>query len=180
MLHSCRVPEPGITAWRLHVHFNGFSLTFVLFFSLSPNPPRAFGKYHVHLQSLRWHAVIISPVSPPHFSVFCPLRVALEAPRYKRSLTNQTVNVTESLRMECDVEGRPLPRLYWFKDSQPLHQMSGAWVHLHRWCMRLHNSSNTPTQPDPAATWTLSHTHTHTHTHSTTVTHEVSHLGALI
>uniref|UniRef100_A0A8D3CKP7 Vascular endothelial growth factor receptor 3 n=1 Tax=Scophthalmus maximus TaxID=52904 RepID=A0A8D3CKP7_SCOMX len=32
---------------------------------------------------------------------------ALEAPRYKRSLTNQTVNVTESLRMECDVEGRP-------------------------------------------------------------------------
>ncbi|XP_055368489.1 vascular endothelial growth factor receptor 3 isoform X2 [Betta splendens] len=50
---------------------------------------------------------------------------ALEAPRYKRSLTNQTVNVTESLRMECDVEGRPLPHLSWFKDSQPLHQMSG-------------------------------------------------------
>lgn len=51
---------------------------------------------------------------------------ALEAPRYKRSLTNQTVNVTGSLRMECDVEGRPLPRLSWFKDNQPLHQMSGA------------------------------------------------------
>ncbi|KAM9850089.1 vascular endothelial growth factor receptor 3 [Aulostomus maculatus] len=50
---------------------------------------------------------------------------ALEAPRYKRSLTNQTVNVTESLRMECDVEGRPLPHLSWFKDNQPLHQMSG-------------------------------------------------------
>ncbi|MED6279424.1 hypothetical protein CHARACLAT_000781, partial [Characodon lateralis] len=50
---------------------------------------------------------------------------ALEAPRYKRSLTNQTVNITESLRMECDVEGRPLPRLSWFKDNQPLHQMSG-------------------------------------------------------
>ncbi|KAM6923628.1 vascular endothelial growth factor receptor 3 [Xenentodon cancila] len=50
---------------------------------------------------------------------------ALEAPRYKRSLTNQTVNVTESLRMECDVEGRPHPRLSWFKDNQPLHQMSG-------------------------------------------------------
>ncbi|XP_024139143.1 vascular endothelial growth factor receptor 3 isoform X2 [Oryzias melastigma] len=50
---------------------------------------------------------------------------ALEAPRYKRSLTNQTVNVTESLRMECDVEGRPLPWLSWFKDNQPLHQMSG-------------------------------------------------------
>uniref|UniRef100_A0A669F0K3 Vascular endothelial growth factor receptor 3 n=1 Tax=Oreochromis niloticus TaxID=8128 RepID=A0A669F0K3_ORENI len=50
---------------------------------------------------------------------------ALEAPRYKRSLTNQTVNVTESLTMECDVEGRPLPRFFWFKDNQPLHQMSG-------------------------------------------------------
>lgn len=50
---------------------------------------------------------------------------APEAPRYKLGLTNQTVNVTESLRMECDVEGRPLPRLSWFKDNQPLHQMSG-------------------------------------------------------
>ncbi|XP_054452941.1 vascular endothelial growth factor receptor 3 [Anoplopoma fimbria] len=50
---------------------------------------------------------------------------APEAPRYKLSLTNQTVNVTESLRMECDAEGRPLPRLSWFKDNQPLHQMSG-------------------------------------------------------
>lgn len=60
------------------------------------------------------------------FFVFCPLAVALEAPQYKRSLTNQTVNVTESLRMECDVEGRPLPRLSWFKDNQPLHQMSGV------------------------------------------------------
>ncbi|KAM9834873.1 vascular endothelial growth factor receptor 3 isoform X2 [Syngnathus typhle] len=50
---------------------------------------------------------------------------ALEGPHYKRSLTNQTVNVTESLHMECDVEGRPLPRLSWFKDNQPLHQMSG-------------------------------------------------------
>lgn len=50
---------------------------------------------------------------------------ALVAPQYRRSLTNQTVNVTESLRMECNAEGRPLPRLSWFKDNQPLHQMSG-------------------------------------------------------
>ncbi|XP_061542275.1 LOW QUALITY PROTEIN: vascular endothelial growth factor receptor 3 [Phycodurus eques] len=49
----------------------------------------------------------------------------LEAPRYQRGLTNQTVNVTESLHMECDVEGRPMPHLTWFKDNQPLHQMSG-------------------------------------------------------
>ncbi|XP_068596156.1 vascular endothelial growth factor receptor 3 [Brachionichthys hirsutus] len=51
---------------------------------------------------------------------------ALEAPQYKRSLTNQTVNVTESLRMECDAEGRPLPWLSWSKDNQPLHQISGV------------------------------------------------------
>uniref|UniRef100_A0A8C6NI94 Vascular endothelial growth factor receptor 3 n=1 Tax=Nothobranchius furzeri TaxID=105023 RepID=A0A8C6NI94_NOTFU len=51
---------------------------------------------------------------------------ALEAPRYKHSLTNQTVNITESLRMECDADGRPLPHLSWFKDNQPLHQMSGV------------------------------------------------------
>ncbi|KAK2849329.1 hypothetical protein Q5P01_009163 [Channa striata] len=50
---------------------------------------------------------------------------ALKAPQYKRSLTNQTVNVTESLRMECDVGGTPLPQLSWFKDNQPLHQISG-------------------------------------------------------
>lgn len=60
-------------------------------------------------------------------SLLSPI-AALEAPRYKRSLTNQTVNVTESLTMECDVEGRPLPRFFWFKDNQPLHQMSGAWI----------------------------------------------------
>ncbi|KAK0148071.1 Vascular endothelial growth factor receptor 3 [Merluccius polli] len=50
---------------------------------------------------------------------------ALEPPRYKRNPTNQTVNVTQSLRMVCDVEGRPLPQLSWFKDHQPLHEMSG-------------------------------------------------------
>lgn len=65
--------------------------------------------------------VILNPLS-----LFFSLSTAPEAPRYKLSLTNQTVNVTESLRMECDAEGRPLPRLSWFKDNQPLHQMSGA------------------------------------------------------
>ncbi|XP_059918813.1 LOW QUALITY PROTEIN: vascular endothelial growth factor receptor 3 [Gadus macrocephalus] len=49
----------------------------------------------------------------------------LEAPRYRHGPSNQTVNVTGSLRMECDVEGRPPPQLSWFKDHQPLHQMSG-------------------------------------------------------
>uniref|UniRef100_A0A8C1KNJ4 Vascular endothelial growth factor receptor 3 n=1 Tax=Cyprinus carpio TaxID=7962 RepID=A0A8C1KNJ4_CYPCA len=50
---------------------------------------------------------------------------ALEAPRYRNNPTNQTVNVSESLQMECDVEGTPSPQLSWFKDNQPLHQISG-------------------------------------------------------
>ncbi|XP_045068490.1 vascular endothelial growth factor receptor 3 isoform X2 [Coregonus clupeaformis] len=50
---------------------------------------------------------------------------ALEAPRYRHNPTNQTVNVSESLLMECDVVGTPSPHLSWFKDNQPLHQMSG-------------------------------------------------------
>uniref|UniRef100_A0A8C1FA76 Vascular endothelial growth factor receptor 3 n=1 Tax=Cyprinus carpio carpio TaxID=630221 RepID=A0A8C1FA76_CYPCA len=50
---------------------------------------------------------------------------ALEAPRYRNNPTNQTVNVSESLQMECDVEGTPSPQLSWLKDNQPLHQISG-------------------------------------------------------
>ncbi|XP_059378114.1 vascular endothelial growth factor receptor 3-like isoform X3 [Carassius carassius] len=51
---------------------------------------------------------------------------ALEAPRYRTNPTNQTVNVSESLQMECDVEGTPSPQLSWFKDNQPLHLISGS------------------------------------------------------
>lgn len=50
---------------------------------------------------------------------------ALEAPRYRHNPINQTVNVSESLQMECDVDGTPSPQLSWFKDNQPLHQISG-------------------------------------------------------
>ncbi|XP_026796479.1 vascular endothelial growth factor receptor 3 isoform X3 [Pangasianodon hypophthalmus] len=50
---------------------------------------------------------------------------ALEAPRYRHNPINQTVNVSASLLMECDVEGTPSPQLSWFKDNQPLHQISG-------------------------------------------------------
>ncbi|XP_048032498.1 vascular endothelial growth factor receptor 3 isoform X2 [Megalobrama amblycephala] len=51
---------------------------------------------------------------------------ALEAPRYRQNPTNQMVNVSESLQMECDVEGTPSPQLSWLKDNQPLHQISGS------------------------------------------------------
>ncbi|XP_067240861.1 vascular endothelial growth factor receptor 3 isoform X2 [Chanodichthys erythropterus] len=50
---------------------------------------------------------------------------ALEAPRYRQNPINQTVNVSESLQMECDVEGTPSPQLSWSKDNQSLHQISG-------------------------------------------------------
>uniref|UniRef100_A0A8C7GG03 Vascular endothelial growth factor receptor 3 n=1 Tax=Oncorhynchus kisutch TaxID=8019 RepID=A0A8C7GG03_ONCKI len=50
---------------------------------------------------------------------------ALEAPWYRHNPANQTLNVSESLLMECDVVGTPSPHLSWFKDNQPLHQMSG-------------------------------------------------------
>ncbi|KAI7801265.1 vascular endothelial growth factor receptor 3 isoform X1 [Triplophysa rosa] len=50
---------------------------------------------------------------------------ALEAPRYRHNPTNQTVNVSESLQMECDVEGTPSPQLSWSKDNQPLQHISG-------------------------------------------------------
>uniref|UniRef100_A0A4W4F6C2 Vascular endothelial growth factor receptor 3 n=1 Tax=Electrophorus electricus TaxID=8005 RepID=A0A4W4F6C2_ELEEL len=50
---------------------------------------------------------------------------ALEAPRYRHNPTNQTVNVSSSLQMECDVEGTPSPQLSWFKDNQPLFPVSG-------------------------------------------------------
>ncbi|XP_031442663.1 vascular endothelial growth factor receptor 3 isoform X2 [Clupea harengus] len=49
---------------------------------------------------------------------------ALEAPHYRHNPTNQTVNASESLQMECDVEGTPAPQLSWFKNNQPLHHTS--------------------------------------------------------
>uniref|UniRef100_A0A8C7GDG5 Vascular endothelial growth factor receptor 3 n=1 Tax=Oncorhynchus kisutch TaxID=8019 RepID=A0A8C7GDG5_ONCKI len=56
---------------------------------------------------------------------------ALEAPWYRHNPANQTLNVSESLLMECDVVGTPSPHLSWFKDNQPLHQMSGRYTHTH-------------------------------------------------
>ncbi len=135
------------------------------FFDFRPffNPQNPSGKSPARLQSLWWYpSHERRRVSALIFSLL-PLPAALEAPWYKHSLTNQTVNVTESLRMECDVEGRPLPRLSWFKDRQPLHQISGGCTHLHGWCTCLHNS---------AATHLLTRQRTHTCTHMHTLIHQ--------
>lgn len=50
---------------------------------------------------------------------------AQEAPRLRQNLTNQTVNVSESMLMKCEVEGTPSPQISWFKDEKPLYKMSG-------------------------------------------------------
>lgn len=55
---------------------------------------------------------------------YLPVKV-LEAPHYRNNPTNQTVNASESLQIECDVEGTPAPQLSWFKNNQPLHHTSG-------------------------------------------------------
>ncbi|MGH0139127.1 UNVERIFIED_CONTAM: hypothetical protein FKN15_068848 [Acipenser sinensis] len=51
---------------------------------------------------------------------------AQEAPRLRQNLTNQTVNVSESMLMKCEVEGTPSPQISWFKDEKPLYKMSGS------------------------------------------------------
>ncbi|KAM9470494.1 vascular endothelial growth factor receptor 3 [Clarias gariepinus] len=51
---------------------------------------------------------------------------ALEPPQYVQNPINQTVNVSSSLQMECNVNGTPSPELSWFKDNQPLNQISGV------------------------------------------------------
>ncbi|XP_028669590.1 vascular endothelial growth factor receptor 3 [Erpetoichthys calabaricus] len=50
---------------------------------------------------------------------------AQEAPRLRQNLVNQTVNVSESMLMKCDVVGTPAPQISWFKDEKPLYEMSG-------------------------------------------------------
>uniref|UniRef100_H3AXI0 Vascular endothelial growth factor receptor 3 n=1 Tax=Latimeria chalumnae TaxID=7897 RepID=H3AXI0_LATCH len=50
---------------------------------------------------------------------------AQEAPRLLQNLTDQTVNVSDSMLMKCEVDGTPTPQVYWFKDRKPLQEVSG-------------------------------------------------------
>uniref|UniRef100_UPI0037E9366A vascular endothelial growth factor receptor 3 isoform X2 n=1 Tax=Semicossyphus pulcher TaxID=241346 RepID=UPI0037E9366A len=114
---DCRSVHLYADALDGQLSFQEPSNSWVLDFTIAPVQLQDEGHYVCEAQSRR---------SGEKQCLFRYISVkALEAPRYRRSLTNQTVNVTESLRMECDAEGRPLPRLSWFKDNQPLHQMSG-------------------------------------------------------
>ncbi|KAM8910023.1 vascular endothelial growth factor receptor 3 isoform 2-T4 [Spinachia spinachia] len=118
---DCRSVHLYAYALTGQLSFQDLSNSWVLDFTIPSVQQRDEGHYVCEAQSRR---------SGEKQCLFRYISVkAPEAPRYKLSLTNQTVNVTESLRMECDAEGRPLPRLSWFKDNQPLHQMSGIQLH---------------------------------------------------
>uniref|UniRef100_A0A8C6TGS2 Vascular endothelial growth factor receptor 3 n=1 Tax=Neogobius melanostomus TaxID=47308 RepID=A0A8C6TGS2_9GOBI len=112
-LHPKALPK----SWTARLSFQALSNSWALDYNIASVQLRDEGHYACEAQSRR---------TGDKQCLFRYVSVkALEGPQYRRSLTNQTVNVTESLRMECDAEGRPLPRLSWFKDNQPLHQMSG-------------------------------------------------------
>ena len=55
--------------------------------------------------------------------LFC--LVAQEAPALLRHLTDQTVNTSNSARLECQVRGIPEPQISWFKNHEEIQQESG-------------------------------------------------------
>uniref|UniRef100_A0AAZ3PMF4 Vascular endothelial growth factor receptor 3 n=1 Tax=Oncorhynchus tshawytscha TaxID=74940 RepID=A0AAZ3PMF4_ONCTS len=51
--------------------------------------------------------------------------ISVKGERERHTHTEPNRVLQRSLLMECDVVGTPSPHLSWFKDNQPLHQMSG-------------------------------------------------------
>ncbi|GCB61339.1 hypothetical protein scyTo_0012898, partial [Scyliorhinus torazame] len=51
---------------------------------------------------------------------------AQERPKLLVNLTDVTVNVSDSIHMNCRASGTPQPSVIWYKDEQPLHEMSGG------------------------------------------------------
>ncbi|XP_043547949.1 vascular endothelial growth factor receptor 1 [Chiloscyllium plagiosum] len=50
---------------------------------------------------------------------------AQEVPYLLRNLSNQEVNVSSSITLECHVEGRPMPQIIWYKNNRRLLVESG-------------------------------------------------------
>ncbi|XP_069747616.1 vascular endothelial growth factor receptor 1 isoform X2 [Narcine bancroftii] len=50
---------------------------------------------------------------------------AQEAPYLLRNLSNQDVNISSSIILECQAEGRPMPKISWYKNKQKLYVESG-------------------------------------------------------
>ncbi|XP_067900114.1 vascular endothelial growth factor receptor 3 isoform X1 [Heterodontus francisci] len=51
---------------------------------------------------------------------------ARESPSLLVNLTNVSVNVSDSIQMNCRASGTPHPTVIWFKDDKPLHELSGV------------------------------------------------------
>ncbi|XP_069055619.1 vascular endothelial growth factor receptor 3 isoform X1 [Pleurodeles waltl] len=50
---------------------------------------------------------------------------AQEAPHLLQNLSNKLVNVSDSMVMRCDADGKPSPRILWYKDNKILQEVSG-------------------------------------------------------
>ncbi|XP_072119067.1 vascular endothelial growth factor receptor 1 isoform X1 [Mobula birostris] len=50
---------------------------------------------------------------------------APQAPYLLQNLSNQDVNISSSITLECRAEGRPMPHITWYKNHQRLHMESG-------------------------------------------------------
>lgn len=58
------------------------------------------------------------------FAFVC-LTVARKRPRLTQNLTNQVVNDSSTLRLECNAVGVPHPEITWYKNKVLLKQSSG-------------------------------------------------------
>ncbi|XP_067843475.1 vascular endothelial growth factor receptor 2 isoform X2 [Heptranchias perlo] len=50
---------------------------------------------------------------------------AQQAPQVLQNLTDQTVNMSSSIEMKCDVDGAPSPLITWYKNDKQILEMSG-------------------------------------------------------
>ncbi|XP_048459439.1 vascular endothelial growth factor receptor 3 [Rhincodon typus] len=51
---------------------------------------------------------------------------AQEMPSLLVNLTDTSVNISDSIHMNCKASGTPHPTVIWFKDEKPLHELSGV------------------------------------------------------
>ncbi|XP_043559067.1 vascular endothelial growth factor receptor 3 isoform X1 [Chiloscyllium plagiosum] len=51
---------------------------------------------------------------------------AQEMPSLLVNLTDISVNISDSIHMNCKASGTPHPTVIWFKDEKPLHEVSGV------------------------------------------------------
>lgn len=52
--------------------------------------------------------------------------LALEAPKIKKNLSDQRVNVSDSTMLVCEASGTPNPVITWTRDNQTVIKGSGT------------------------------------------------------